>query len=242
MLRRRVRALVLLLLLGVALGNAAQGQDKRAAREREAMRRSQQQVQQLRQEKGALEERLAALGRENADLAQDRKRLSEQVAGALSRARSESANGRQLAQALEEMTSQKQVVDREKRVVEAQKQVVERERQTLQNLKTDLERRLAELGVRQTATEAELARVLAEKKALDASLQARVQQVGSCEDKNVLLYGVGRDLIEQCRDRSRTAALLRLEPITGLGRVAIENLLEEYRDKLDAQRLPPRMP
>jgi len=30
--------------------------------------------------------------------------------------------------------------------------------------------------------------------------------------------------------------LLRLEPLTGIKRVGIENLLEEYRDKLDAQK------
>ena len=32
---------------------------------------------------------------------------------------------------------------------------------------------------------------------------------------------------------------LRLEPFTGINRVAIENLLEEYRDKLDAQKIIP---
>jgi hypothetical protein len=52
------------------------------------------------------------------------------------------------------------------------------------------------------------------------------------------LYLHGRDLVESCRDRSAFDSVLRLEPFTGLRRVELENTLEEYRDKLDAQRIP----
>jgi hypothetical protein len=61
--------------------------------------------------------------------------------------------------------------------------------------------------------------------------------VAVCEDKNLKLYQYGRNLIDQCRDHSASDAVLRLEPFTGIQRVAIENLLEEYRDKLDAQKV-----
>jgi len=48
------------------------------------------------------------------------------------------------------------------------------------------------------------------------------------------------DLPKSKWDRNATNTVLRLEPFTGIRQVAIENLLPQYRDKLDALKLPPR--
>jgi len=69
-------------------GNAW-SQDKPASREREALRRVQQQMQQVRQEKLALEEKLAGFE-------QEKDKLAGQVNDAQTRAKSASAKNQQL--------------------------------------------------------------------------------------------------------------------------------------------------
>lgn len=201
--------LLLLVLACTFLASSAWSQDKGASREREALRRVQQQLQQIRQEKTVMEEKLT-------NTEQEKEKLAGQVSGAQARAKSDSAKHQQLQLALDAVTQ---------------------ERQTLQAQKAELDQRLAELTTKHAGTERELALTQAQKKRAQSTLSTRDQQVASCEEKNVKLYQYGRDLIGQCRDQSASDAVLRLEPFTGIKRVAIENLLEEYRDKLDAQKL-----
>lgn len=205
----RLSGPLLLVLASTFLTGNAWSQDKPASREREALRRVQQQVQQVRQEKTALEEKLAGFE-------QEKEKLAGQVNDAQARAKSASAKNQQLQVALDAMTQEKQA---------------------LQTQKTELEQRLAELTTKHASTERELAQTQVQKKQTESTLSTRDQQVASCEDKNLKLYQHGRGLIEQCRDRSATDVLLRLEPFTGIKRVGLENVLEEYRDKLDAQKL-----
>jgi chromosome segregation ATPase len=175
----------------------------------------QQQVQQVRQEKTDLESKLSGVEQEKAALSQEKEKLAGQVNGAQARAKSESAKSQLLQSSLDAMT---------------------KEKQALQVQKTELDQRFAELTTKQASTERELVLTRAQKAKSESLVMARDQQVASCEDKNGKLYLHGRNLIEQCRDRSATDILLRLEPVTGIKRVAIENVLEEYRDKLDSQK------
>lgn len=210
--------LMLLVLATTFSTSNAWSEEKPASREREALRRTQQQVQQIRQEKGTLEEKLAAVEQAKTSLSQEKEKLAGQLGSARERAKAESAKRQQMQLELDAMTQEKQV---------------------LQAQKTELDLRLAELGAKHAGVERELAQTQALKSRLESTLLTRDQQLASCEEKNTKLYGHGRDLIEQCRDRSATDVVLRLEPFTGIQRVAIENLLEEYRDKFDAQKVIP---
>ena len=91
---------------------------------------------------------------------------------------------------------------------------------------------------RQAQLERELAQARGQGRTLDTQLSAQSEATGACETRNAGLYDVGRALIDQCRDRNATDTLLRLEPFTGLRRVAIENMLEAQRDRLDEYRTP----
>jgi hypothetical protein len=113
------------------------------------------------------------------------------------------------------------------------------ERQTLQTQKIDVEKRMVELLGKLAVMEKELLASQGNNKQALTALAARTQQVATCETNNLALYRHGRELIDQCRDRSATDALLRMERFTGIKRVEIENMLEEYRDRLDAQKIVP---
>lgn len=206
----RLSGVLFLVLASSLLAGNARSEDKGPSREKEALRRVQQQVQQLRQEKMIMEEKVAGFDQEKILLTQERDKL---VNGALARTKSEILKREQLQLALEAMTQEKQMQKRE------------------------YEERLAELLAKQSNTERDLTQTRMQKSQAESTTMKREQQVAICEEKNTKLYQHGRDLIEQCRDRSATDAVLRLEPFTGIKRVAIENVLEEYRDKMDTQKL-----
>ena len=210
--------LALVLLANTLTLSSAWAEDKRASREREALQRARQQVQQITQEKAALEGKLAGYEEEKAALAQEKEKLAGKARNAEARASGEGRKRQQLQAALDAVT---------------------KEKESLLEQKSDLEKRLIEMTAKQTQSARELEATLAQKKQADATVISHKKQVASCEDQNLKLYQYGRDLIEQCRDRSATGAVLRLEPFTGIKRVEIENLLETYRDKLDKEKLQP---
>ena len=216
---KKIAGLLLLVLFASAQEpGSAWSEDKRASRERAALQRARQQVQQLSQEKAALEAKLAGFEQEKAALAQEKDKLAGQIRDAEARASGEGRKRTRLQGTLD---------------------AVSREKQSLLEQKNDLEKRFAEMTARQADTARELAATKTQKRQADATAESRGRQIASCEDKNMKLYQHGRDLIEQCQDRSKTDAFLRLEPFTGIKRVEIENLLESYRDKLDTQKLLP---
>ncbi len=75
--------------------------------------------------------------------------------------------------------------------------------------------------------------------ALQETLKSAHAQTTACETKNLALYRFGTELLEHYRDKGVWDALLQKEPVAQLKDVEIENLLAEYRDKLDAARTEP---
>lgn len=72
---------------------------------------------------------------------------------------------------------------------------------------------------------------------LQAALAQRGQALGSCQTKNGRLYELNREILAQYHDKGFLDALVQADPLTGIKSVQVENILEEYRDKLDAQRV-----
>jgi chromosome segregation ATPase len=93
------------------------------------------------------------------------------------------------------------------------------------------------------AEQAEANRLLAaEGLQLKAALSRQEQATVSCETKNVQLYGYGRELLVRYQNKDMWDGAAQREPFTGLKRVEIENVLEEYRDKLDNQKIAAPVP
>ena len=217
-----LRCAVLALLAGALVAPAWAQPDPRATREREMLRRVQQQLQQTQQQLQTAQQELqtaqAAKAALDAELQQWR-----------ARARANATRAERTQRELEAQTAQRETLAGEHdRLRREAREAAEQQAQQL--------RAAAE---RQAQLERELAQAREQGRTLDAQLVAQREARGACEQRNEALYQGGRDLIEQRRDRSATATLLRLEPFTGLRRVAIENMLEAQRDRLDEQRTPP---
>lgn len=61
--------------------------------------------------------------------------------------------------------------------------------------------------------------------------------LANCETKNTALYRYGLELSRRYADKGVWAALRQAEPFTRIEQVEIENILEEYREKLDDNRV-----
>jgi chromosome segregation ATPase len=101
---------------------------------------------------------------------------------------------------------------------------------------------LAALGVKQRESAQLLANRDAEltqtKQLLEQSKAANL----SCEDKNRKLYTYGQDMLDRYRHKGVFTSLAQKEPVTGFEEVAIENVVQEYRLKMAAERIKPASP
>ena len=203
------------LVLGCLVAGSAWSDDGAQSKERLALRHLQQQMQQLKQDKQALEDRFTALDKEKTELQSGKEQSAKQLSSALRNAKTEAEHVQQLQAALDAMTQAKTALDTQKKELESQLEVqVAKQRDTERVLQ----------GTRD------------EKAQLEGKLQANAAQLVDSDAKNFMLYKIGRELIDQCRDKSATDVFLRLEPITRIGGVDIENQLESYRDRLDQER------
>ena len=196
-----------LMLLAAAPAQAANKRDPN----KEALRRMQIQVQQAEDEKAALEQDKAALGKELDML----KKKTGELASSAARANQGKAKLEKEAEAL---------------------------RQDKAALSEQVAQLKQDLGDSQKAlhdTRQSLQQETSEKQRLAQNLATQDKAVEACETKNRMLYRYDVELINRAQRRGSLETFLEAEPVLGLKRVQIENLLEEYRDKVDAQRVDP---
>jgi hypothetical protein len=73
----------------------------------------------------------------------------------------------------------------------------------------------------------------AEKTQLQATVVDQAQLIESCETNNVKLLQINRELLVDYEKKGFMDAMLQREPLTQLKRVEIENIVQEYRDRID---------
>lgn len=81
----------------------------------------------------------------------------------------------------------------------------------------------------------------AEKTQLQATVVDQAQLIESCEAKNVNLLQVNRELLVDYEKKGFLDAVLQREPLTQLKRVEIENIAQEYQDRIDRLEFKKKM-
>ena len=203
--------------LGMAVvGAMAQAGDKSAER---AARRAQLQMQNLQQQ---VQDAQAAKAKIESDKAALDKRLGDQ--------------SKELAQI-------KSALPRAQHSLKA----AEAERLRLAATVAALERQLVEQKAGADEALANKARELAQlTKSSDEQLaqtrrkfEDQMAQVGECTSKNDRLIRLNAELLERYRNKSAADILKQREPALGFGDVEMFNLIQDYRDKADAERYVP---
>lgn len=185
------------------------------SREKQMLRRVQQQMQQVEQARAQAEQEKAAALADKDSL----EREVEKLQGSAKRLPGERAARTRAEQALK---------------------AAQAEIETLKTRLSETEARLAESQTQGRATAGKLAETASARKQTEATLAGTRQELGRCVDHNGRLYGLGRELMAKYRDKTCQDALAQAEPFTGLRRVEVENLLEAWRDRADAERLAAR--
>ena len=217
----------LLLAMG---GGAVMAQS--GSREQEMVRRLRQQVQQLQAQQASAQ---AAQAAQQAELLQARDTAAGQTS-ALQNLQAELRRAR--------LTS----TERQQRA-----DAVQQELQALQSERTALQQQLVQLTARQQETEATLVRARSDGGVLQTNLNRRETQLAElanrhvlqaqglkqCIDSNQALQVLGRELLQRYADKGLVETLAVREPFLQTRRVALENLVQGYEDKLDALALSP---
>lgn len=208
--------------LAVALLTAATAQAQQApSRDQEMIRRLRQQVQQLQQEQAAQQQAAQKAGAEKAQASQQ----LEAAQGELGRVRAGVATQtRRAAQAEQEAQALRAERDKALADLQALQARLTSTEQALQQTRTESTERQRQLTTRTTdfANLAERHRVQAE------GLQ-------TCVAANKSLRDIGFELLDRYANKGPGEILAQAEPFLQTRRVALENLLQGYEDKLDAQ-------
>lgn len=106
-----------------------------------------------------------------------------------------------------------------------------------------LEKDLAERKLAAEAATAAGERTLKQRDEAQARLKrehdAQVALVGECSAKNERLLHLSAELLDKYRHKSVGDVLKQRDPVLGLGDVKTFNLVQEYRDKAEAERFAP---
>jgi chromosome segregation ATPase len=216
-LSRCLCLLMLTLLVGISsFVPHAEASDKTVNRERAALRRVQQQLSQTQGQIGNLE--------------QEKTKLAEDLDKAQKSSKDMEGKTVGLQRALGEGKWQQTVLAKELAATKA-------ELGTTKELLAQAQKSLSETGSKLTETTQTLQKTDTEKRNLQTIKVRNERDIASCEQKNLALYQVGRSLMDRFEKKTCAETLAQKEPFTGLKRVETENLLEEYRDKLDEQKL-----
>lgn len=189
------------------LGAAAGASAQQPDAAGQALARAQGLLRQLAQEKAALDAEVAKLRAENAKLKKDAGRTEAELAE--SQASLESSTR-------EAASVRTKLGGTEKRL----------ERTTGQLREVVGKYKEQALKLRETE---------AQRNELQANLEATSRQLEDAERKNLALYQINRDVLAEFEKEGPWDGLLRKEPVTGFKQVEIENLVQEYEDRMRDQ-------
>jgi len=169
---------------------------------------------------------------------------------------------RRMQQQLTEIQQQKSAVDQEKTVLEDALKKTQKESQNeidihkrstasaaakahqlekvidaANNEKAELRARLDEAEKKKQAVSAQRDQLEQDLKKTVSVLAKENEQRKLCETNNAALDGIGRELVDWYVRKGAFHAILEAEPFTRMKSVEMENLLENYREKLEGQRL-----
>jgi chromosome segregation ATPase len=206
-----------LVALGLALASSCALAEQTPAEK--AARRAQLQLQNLQQQ---LQEAQAAKSKVEADKAAVDQQLGEQTTQA-----------EQLKTTISKL--------------EAKLRASEKARGELAANVKSLEKQLADEKLSHEQALAQKARELAQYTKLRDEQQAQLQRkhddqvalVADCTSKNGKLLHLNVELLNRYRNKSVTDVIKQREPVLGMGDVEMFNMVQDYRDKADAERFTP---
>jgi chromosome segregation ATPase len=203
-------ALGALILLTALTGVAgAQESDTKSAREREMLHRAQEALRQSQSE--------------NSDLARAKQDAEQKLKASADELEKASRASRSAQSAQTALKAQL------KAAADAQGDLADKLQAANQQI--------AALNQKQRESATELSTRESELKQARQDLETARSAGSACEAKNLKLYEYSQALLERYHDKGVWSALTQKEPVLGFKEVGVENVVQEYHDKFDSQKL-----
>ena len=210
-LTRATLMAVMILLMGAGVGVVRAADDDATARVKEMLHRTQEALRQAQSENADLQR--AKIEAEQ-KLQAATKQIDEEQSGAKAAKAAKAALGLKLTSA--------------------------------ESAQAEAARKLAAVTEQLAATTAKLSETSKELVSRNAELAETKQSLeqsktadANCETKNLTLYGYSAELLQQYKNKGVWTSLSQKDPVFGLGRVDVENVVQEYQLKFDSQKLKP---
>jgi len=111
------------------------------------------------------------------------------------------------------------------------------ERDTAQSELTEQKTRMQELVAKFRETAQTLRDVETDRTAKTEALTTRDRDLKSCVDHNLALYKINGEVLDRLEHQGLLSNLARSEPFTKIKRTQLENLVDDYKQKADDQRV-----
>ena len=211
------RPLTLIACAAMLCVGAAHAEDKAASKERELLRRAQMALRAEQEQRSNLEREKGALAAERQKLQDETRRQGTQLSAVQAQARGARA---QLEEARAEASKLKTELDTQRTAGE------------------QLQAQVEQLGRQLAQTRQQLTERTQANQTLIGLLERSTQALSDAETRNRELHAAGLKAVDAYRNKGVAAALSQREPVFGFGSVQLENVAEELRTQIDAQRVP----
>ena len=211
--------LIGLILVTSLFANPALAGDKKD----KASRRAQQMVQQIQQEKAELQSRLDQETQAKAMLEADMAKAKEENTALKAKLTMANRTIDTLQTGLKEMTAERLAF--EAKLMKTQIEL-DATKTALSDSDNKYKTALYDIKVKEL-----------QRTSLTASLMQKSKLIDGCVAKNAKLYYYGLELVKLYENPSRYKKLVLTEPFSQLKRVELENILQEYNDKIDEQKI-----
>lgn len=220
-IRNGILLLIAIFTLGLVGNAAAESGDKK---EREALRKMRLMMQTFEQEKSALQQ-------ENNSLNEKVKALGSQVGDIKSTSTGQiRKKDARLGEVEKELAAVKQenlsLVAKLQGTQESLEELTMKHKEVVQAAKISLQD-----GVKQGD---EYNNKIKE---AEVKIAQQSQAIEMCEKNNLTLYELNMELLEKYKNKGVWGSFIQAEPFTQIKRVEIENILQEYKGKLDSQKI-----
>ena len=186
-------------------------------------------------------------------------------AGYAQTARSGGGASAQLLQQMQQLASERTSLQAENAKLKKDLEEMRKDRDALKSAQQTVDRRvksseiaLKESAVQRTSSEQELARtkekmdqliakfretlqamhdVETERTTGKQTLATRDQVLKVCIDRNLSLYELNQEVLTRLEHQSMWTRVAQTEPFTKIKRFELENLVDDYKDRADAQRI-----
>ena len=125
------------------------------------------------------------------------------------------------------------VVQQQKRELDASNARQKESADAMEQLRTKMQDLIGKF--RETATQ--LQTVEADRNQLKATIASQERDYKSCVDHNAGLYFLNDEILRRLEDRSLWTRLSEKEAFTRISRTRMENLIDEYRDRVEELRI-----